>query len=354
MHRPRPAGHSESHIPCLRSPHGCANLLYNPNDLERTLTLDIDAVSSDLIRALRGNRSQVAFARRLGYKSNAIYTWESGRRWPRASVFLRAAERVGVDLRAGLASFLRDEPPWLDAPSSPASVAALLDLLRGDTPIGQVADRAGKSRFALSRWLSGAAEPRLPDFLRVIEATSLRLLDFVALFADPAELPSTREAQARRKAAQTVAWSSPWAQLVLLSLELAPYRALPAHDHTWLAQKLGRPAEEIESSITLLLRAGQIAFDGSHYVPVDVVALDVRSPEGARDLKRFWATLALERLEAGAEGLFSYNLVAVSAADLERLEEMHRAHYRAIRALVADSAPPERLALLQLHLLPLT
>ena len=68
---------------------------------------DAVAVGRDLVRALRGDRSQVAFARRLGYRSNAVYTWESGRRWLSASAFLRAAERVGIDVRAGVAAFLR-------------------------------------------------------------------------------------------------------------------------------------------------------------------------------------------------------------------------------------------------------
>ena len=187
----------------------------------------------------------------------------------------------------------------------------------------------------------------------MIDATSLRLLEFVAVFADPAALPSAREAYARLDAAKTLVRSNPWAQAVLLGLELSPYRALPSHDDAWLAGRLGLSPEQVGESIALLLRAGQIARDGAHYAPVEVRALDVRSPAIGRALKQFWAQVALDRLAAGAPGTYSYNLVAVSEADLVRLDEMQRAHYRAIRAVVADSEPAERLALVQLQLVPL-
>ncbi|MEQ1567971.1 MAG: DUF4423 domain-containing protein [Myxococcota bacterium] len=316
------------------------------------MELDYEAVSRDLVRSLRGERSQTAFARRLGYRSNAVYTWESGRRWPTASVFLWAASRVGVDVDAALRGFLRDAT-FLDGvdPTSPAGVAAMLSDLRGDAPVGAVAARAGRSRFAVSRWLKGQSEPRLPDLLRMIDATSLRLLDFVARFADPGALPSTGEAWTRLQAARALAWSSPWAQVVLLALELEPYRALPAHDSGWLAARIGIPAAEVDVSLTALVHAGQVVFGDGRFAPVSVSAVDVRG--STRDLKRFWVETSLQKLVADAPGMWSYNVFAVSETDLHRLEEMQRAHYRAIRSLVAESAPAERVVLVHLQTIPL-
>lgn len=319
------------------------------------MELDHEGLSSELVRALRGHRSQTAFARRLGYRSNVVYTWESGRRWPTASAFLRAAARVGLDVGAGLRTFLRTEPGWIAGldPTSPEAVAALLADLRGDTPIGQVATRAGRTRFAVSRWLRGQSEPRLPDLLRMVEATSLRLLDFVAIFTDPGALASTRSAWERMQVAKTLAVSSPWAQAVLLALELAPYRALPAHEPGWIAARLGLDEPTVRSALELLERAGQVQFDGTRYAPVEVQSVDVRSPQAGRALKQFWAEVGLDRLRAGAEGIFSYNVFTVSDADLLKLEDMQRAHYRAIRALVADSSPAERVVLVHLQVVPL-
>ena len=69
-----------------------------------------ELLSKQLIRALRGRRSQVALSRRMKCKSNVLYTWESGRRWPTAAVFFHLAERVGVDVPKGIANFLGTVP----------------------------------------------------------------------------------------------------------------------------------------------------------------------------------------------------------------------------------------------------
>ena len=72
-------------------------------------------------------------------------------------------------------------------------VAAFLDELRGRQSLSRLAAATGVSRYALARWLRGESEPRVPDFLRVIDVASHRMLDFVALLADPASLPSAAE-----------------------------------------------------------------------------------------------------------------------------------------------------------------
>ena len=68
--------------------------------------MDHDLLAGQLIRALRGKRSQVALSRRLQYDSNVLYTWESGRRAPTAAVFFDLARRVGVDVPQAIDNFL--------------------------------------------------------------------------------------------------------------------------------------------------------------------------------------------------------------------------------------------------------
>ncbi len=317
------------------------------------MELDPEQLAKELVRALRGRRSQTAFARRLGYRSNVVYTWESGRRWPDATTFLAAAARVGVDVPAALRAFYRAEPPWLAQhdPASRGGVAALLADLQGNTPLAEIATRAGRSRFAVSRWLRGKAEPRLPDLLRMIEATSLRLLDFLAALVDVAALPSAAEAWTRLEAARTLAWRAPWSQAVLLGLELSGYRALAAHDDAWLAARLGLAPAEVAEALVQLQAAGQVRRERGRWVPVEVRAVDVR--RAGTGLKEFWSEVALRRLRDGQPGLWSYNVFTVSEADLARLEDLQRAHYRSIRALVAASTPSERVVLVNLQLVPL-
>jgi hypothetical protein len=97
------------------------------------LEIDHETVARELIRALRGDRSQTAFSRHLGYRCNVLYTWESGRRWPTAATFFRVSLKAKVDVAAKLPDFLGMHPEWLTEgrPMDRARVALLLRELRG-------------------------------------------------------------------------------------------------------------------------------------------------------------------------------------------------------------------------------
>lgn len=322
-----------------------------------TMVLDREALSRDLIRAWRGGRSQTQFSRRLGYRSNVVYTWESGRGYPTAQIALTAAKRSGVDLTAALERFYRTPPTWVGqiAPDTRQGVAMLLQDLRGQVPIGDLARRTGYNRFAVSRWLKGTCEPRLPEFLALIEAASLRLLDYVASLADPDVLPSTQGRWRLLEAAREAAYNEPWVQVVLLVLELAAYRNENArHNSHWIAQRLGTNVATIDRCIDLLARTDQIRCDGAYWTLAQVLNIDTRRDRRAgRAIKRCWAQVGIERIERDAKGYFGYNVFTVSAADLERLRTLHVDYFNKMRAIIAESTPPERVVVTNLQLFAL-
>lgn len=320
------------------------------------MALDFDELAPEFIRALRGHRSQTALSRRLGYKTNVLYAWESGRRWPTASVVLDAARRLRFDVRGSLKRFFANAPAWLDAidPASPEGVARLLSELQGKVPVVELARRTGRSRYAIARWLAGDAEPRFPDFLRVLDAASLRVLDFVALFVDPARLPAAARAWKLLEAHRRAVYELPWIPAVLRAMELTDYARLPEHVPGFLARRLGISVEEEERCIAVLEQSGQIRRKGRRWQPAPVLTVDTRQdPDAERRIKRWWAQVGVDRLSAGAPGQFSYNVFAVSARDLERLRELHRAYFRQLRSIVAESSPSECIAVANVQLFTL-
>jgi DNA-binding transcriptional regulator YiaG len=317
------------------------------------LSCDMHAekTASELVRALRGRRSQVALSWRLGYRTNVIYSWESGRRWPPASELLRLAQRVGVDVRAAVARFYRTAPEWLASAEVTAAsfVAQLLRDQQGDTPTLVVARRAGVNRFSAARWVAGTVEPRLPDFLRMIEATSLRLADFVASLVDPVSVPSVHEEWKRREAQRNAALAEPWTQAVLRVLETGE------RDEQGVTAALQIDPDVAGRCLALLAAAGQAQRTKRGWRAVEVAAVDTRrTPETARQLKSFWAGVALDRLRAGADGSWAYNVFSVSEDQLRRITELHNAYFQALRAVVAEDEPPECVALVHLQLLRLS
>lgn len=314
--------------------------------------IDVDALSIQLVRTLRGGRSQRALSRRLRYSTNVVYLWESGRRWPTAANFFWLAHRTGVDVPAALSRFLRDEGPDLPEPWDPATTARLMVHLQGTTSAIELASRVGRSRDAVGRWLRGQTEPRLPDFLRFVEASTTRVLDFVATLCDPQALPAIAVPWQRIQAARVLTREEPWAPAVLLALELAAYRARASYQDAWIAERLALPVDEVARCLALLADAGQIRRVKGRWQRIEHQSVDTRAPTRSHDLKRWWTGVTKDRL-AEAEGVSSFTVCAVSQADFERMQTLQRRYYRELRGLIGASTPSERVVLVNLHTLAL-
>lgn len=306
----------------------------------------IAALARELVRAVRGSNSQRAVSRWLGYRTNAVYRWEAGTDSPSAARFFVMAKRCRTDCDAALGRFWRGVPPPLDL-TRPEDVAALLRALRGRTPIAKLAADAGATRSQMSRWLSGQTEPSLPQFLATLEVSSLRLLDFVTEFAKPEALPSIAREHADLQALRRAAHDVPWTQAVLRCLELVDYENLPRHAPGWIAQRLGITPEDEQRCLELLHGSGQVVYTGTHYRASRVLSLDTRRDAASTlALRSFWLDVAREQLQRGHPGVFSYNVVGVSNADLQRLRQLHADYYQQVRSIVAQSEPVERVAVL--------
>jgi hypothetical protein len=235
--------------------------------------------------------------------------------------FFQVLVRLGKAPNDVLRDFHRTRPDWLDALdlTTGEGVAFWLRELRGEIPILTLAERTGFTRFAVGRWLKGQTEPRLDQALTLIEACSLRVLDFVATMTDPSELPVAQDAWRNLQAARDAAHEAPWTQAVLRALELDAYMALPRHRDDWIAENLGIPPCEVTEALRLLEDTGQVKQCGKHMVPVQTISVDTRvDPAATRKQRSFWTGVAQARLVQGDPGTFSYNVFGISNEDLAR------------------------------------
>ncbi len=298
----------------------------------------MELATRQLLRALRGSRSQVAFARRLGYRGNPIADWEAGRRTPTAEALLRACARIGVDAPAALARFHPTPPP-----AGAEELPAWLDRLRGSTPIVELARRTGRSRFTISRWLSGDSRPRVHELLELVEAITGRACDLVAELVPIEQVPAMQAAHRARTAARRLAHEEPWTEAILRVLESRPY------EPGGVAAQLPIDAETERRCLERLLLSGIVSRSeaGEHRVAGELT-VDTRA---LPQLKAHWAAVALERLAAPLpDDLFSYNVLSVAEDDLQAIRELMRATFREIRSIVASSSSTERVALVNLQL----
>jgi transcriptional regulator with XRE-family HTH domain len=315
--------------------------------------MDYELASRELVRALRGRHSQAAVRRRLKRSSNVLHAWETGTRYPRASDLLQLLQLSG---RAPL-GLLNRFAPCRGASPRALSTSWLNGLVR-DRSQAELARALAVNRNTIARWLAGTTEPRLPQLLALVEATTQRLLDFLGEASGPEPLPSVASAHVDLQLQRSLAYGRPWSHAVLRVLELEAYRSLPRHEPGFIAARLGITLEEEQQCLSALLRAKQIRKHAGRFRVRRVLAVDTRQdPAGNLALKRHWFGVAqsqLERHGVGADALASYNLFAISEADLERVRQAHLDYYERVRSIVAESKQPSRVVLTTIGLLPLS
>jgi hypothetical protein len=315
------------------------------------------AIAADLVRALRGGRTQADLSRRLGYRSNIVHRWESGKCWPNAATFLQACARLRPDIGACFERFFGRRPEWVDiqAPFTRASIAAFLRDLRGRTPIVELAERSGHNRYSVGRWLRGSAEPKLPELLGLIEAGSRRLLDFIALLTDPAKMTTVSASWQRLERARGAAYDLPWSHAVQRALELRGYRRCSGSGERWLAAHLGIELAELKGVLEFLQSTGQVSKARGKWRLEQALTVETsRDPQRSRELKGVWADVARARLRSGAPGSYGYSVFCASRKDLRRLRELHLEYVRAMQSIIAASTPGECVGLYCAQLLDLS
>lgn len=318
--------------------------------------MNFERFASEFVRALRGKRSQSSFSRYLGYKSSVVHRWEAGQAWPSTSKLLTCCQRLHIDLASAYTRFFQRRPDWLHQhpPATTRGVAAFLRQLRGKTPIVHLSRTSGLNRFSLARWLKGDAEPNFPDFLRLVESMSRRMLDLLAALVDPALLPSLRVRWGRLQKARTIAYEFPLSHGVLRALELAP-ELRSSDSHTWLEETLGMTSSDISEALDLLQSSGQVERRKGVWYPRRVMAVNTGADLARAHAARVaWTRLAVERMESKSPGHYGYSLFAISRADLRKLRDLHVEYLRAMQDIIANSKNSECVALFCSQLLDLS
>jgi hypothetical protein len=308
----------------------------------------MDLAAQQILRAIRGGRSQRAFAKRLGYRGNPLTDWEHGRRFPTAGETLRAARLANIDVAQAFTRFHPAAPLPTDPNAS--DLARWLTQLNPNLSITELAGRVAHSRSSVSRWLSGVAHPRLPEFLELVDAATGRVPDLVAELVPIAAVPALRARFEASVTAKRVAFDEPWTEAVMRVLETGSVAR--GSDLTRIRTRLGLSEEHTRRCLDLLEQAALVRREEDTFEGVRELTVDTRGGhEALIATKAHWARVAAERARTpGRRDLFAYNVFAASSADYERIRGLLRAMFRECRSVIAGSAPSEEVALMNLQL----
>ena len=315
---------------------------------------DYEGIASELLRALRGRRSQRGFSALFGFTTNVAYRWEAGQRYPTVPQLFRVLERIGVPVQQALEGVdsvaLRLRGTQVDGEQY---AGALLRLHQGTRSISELARSTGLHRLQVSRVLSGATQARLPIFLQLLDALTGRVDEYIGAWVNLERAPHLRDRLAVLSAWRELAYEHPITEAITATLESAAYEAQPMPADSWLGTQLGIAPAELEPALQAMSRAGVVQLVGGRWVPLEGRSVDTRG-DAARfsAVKKYWAGIAADRVERdGAKA--AYVVFCCSKQATDAVEHLYRRTWTEARAILREDLGNERVVLINVNWVPL-
>lgn len=303
--------------------------------------MDYKILRRELLQIIRGDRSQTFINRRLGFKFNQVYRWESGYTAISWTDFLKVTSICHVDIESTLKKILlyQDKPERYDL---------LIKHVIGESSVTRIAAILGKSRFTIARWLKAESEPTLQDMLSLFHLQALVLGEFLEFIA-PIDRFSKLDSQVKRPLLQRqLFYSEPRVGAVIRCFELKNYLELPKHQEGFIAQKLGIDINDEREMIRKMRNAGVIKkLKGKYRVQIrriDTMGDFIRNT----NLKKYWAQVGcnyLEKLKAPPkDSLFGYHVFSASPQTCRKIQKAMMDFHAQVKALIgSDNQAAEEL-----------
>lgn len=302
------------------------------------MAADFKSMACEIVRSLRGNQSQMALSRALGFSFNQVHRWESGVTLISWSDYIRFARECKVDPTHQLRQTLRYQGDAEDLPR-------LLLFITSSRDQSTVARLSGISRFSLSRWLNGSSDPKLRDVLRLFSTMTVAFPELLQSLAGDRPLPASENGSGDLQ----ILRDKPWLTALLACLDSPRYRKLETHDGSLLAQSIGIDDEEVEKALADLKTIGAVRKVSGRWEIVDRQLQDAQLTHG--DVCSYWT----ERLDdfyrreiSAFGGIRNFMVFTCNEESLIKIRQLYLQFCSRANAIIdADRSDDRKVAFMQ-------
>lgn len=297
--------------------------------------MDFILLKTQLLRAIRGKKSQTYLSRKLKFRGNQVFRWESNERaisWPN---FVKLCKASDCDLPTALSKVFGYR-------GKPDDFAQLFSQLIGDIKISEVAETLKCSRFAVSRWVRGQSQPDLEYFLMLTHHYSFALFEFLELLVDVNEIPVVQKEYNKRKLQKEIHYRYPIVDAFLTCCELDEYKNATQGLSGFFSKKLGISIDEEDEIIRALRQAGIVQIKANGKIEMKSERLDLRgSEQGAQSIRQFWLNRALEHVKTkpmqNTNSSFGTIVLPSNREAAAKIKEEYYEFYHRVRAILQSN-----------------
>jgi hypothetical protein len=310
--------------------------------------MNYEIIKNELLKAVRGKKTQGFINQKLKRGFNQAYRWEAGYSEISWLQFVELCQICRVDLDRAIRSTFA-------FPHSCRRFDLLIQFLIGKTDSVSLAKTLSVSSFRVRRWLGGKVAPDLRDMLILFDRVARQLPEFVGSLVPIELVPSLKLPHLQKSLQKKLHTEIPFAGALLHLLELESYKALKKYPEGWIASKLGITVTQERSAIKLLKQAGVLAFKNGKY-HCRPLMVDLRGDlELLKATRSYWIGRSLERVKAltqlPKDELYGYLVFSLSESAQGKVIERYLEFLAEVRFIVEnDPLPADRLQLLNVQL----
>jgi transcriptional regulator with XRE-family HTH domain len=300
-------------------------------------------IDLELLRTLRGKRSQAHFSQILGYRYNQVHLWEMGKRTLDWNDFVHLCSTLKRPLTSTILKLtaLQDE----------LAIAKILSHGFRSHKKNELAKNLGISTSKLSRWLSGKSVPSLQESFRMMSLAYLNFADFLDEIAGPGKLRSIQPKVEESRKLSDLMVRLPYIGAVAPALALRSYRALKQHKPGFVAEAAGITLAQEEEALRVLREFGQIELKNGIYQLRHYKVNVMNEKERFHAACQYWAERAAKQTKwLGQKSLFGYRVFGITEAGYQKLRQAQINYYNEITEILAqDKSPPDHVVTVNFH-----
>lgn len=302
--------------------------------------IDYLALRKELLRALRGRRTQGQINQLLHKNYAQAYRWESGRKkmyWNDFLVYCQACRQYDA-----MANSLRQITKYQGDLHNDAD---LLHFLLGGTKASRFIKKTGCSKGQAYRWLAGDSEVPLEIILKSMHIFDKSMFAFLFNFVDLSKLPSVAEWARHEKLENDFYHSHPLSAAILVALTTPQYKRLYQHDNHVIAKLTGEPLHVIDDYIETMTKLGMIQQKGGKLY-VSERSLNIYSnPRDEYKVRDYWTQRASRKLQKADERLkmskFGFRIFAMDKQRYEHVMQRLSSVYQDMMSSIREELPDE-------------
>lgn len=301
-------------------------------------------LAQDIVREIRGNRSQDELNSALNLKFNQVHRWETGRKRILWSEFAKLCEICKIPLKKTCENVLRFYAP-LDRGDLFFQIAVSQD------DIQTFATRYNISIQVVRRWRLGDSELTLDGALRALEFRMHSIIPFLTNLMDISKFSTLVKKSQKEHAQREVFYSHPAFAMLLTTLHLAEVRNAPQHDIPFLQKYLNIDSYYLRKLIDLGLEHELLKKDGERLTTPNLAFSLRANPERVLDFYHYWTERAINVQKnidtESIEDFFPTFIVTTNPESRRKIKDAIAALRTTIINATKTDAPIDRMSVIQ-------